>query len=65
MQEMKVRFDMIERIQEAAKNQLRKQAEDPELYRQLLKKLISQSLIKLVEEEVDIRCLRSDERLVS
>ena len=29
MQEMKVRFDMIERVQEDAKAQLRKQAEDP------------------------------------
>ena len=56
---------MIERVQEEAKNRLRKQAENPEEYRALLKKLISQGLIKLVEEEVEVRCLRSDERIVS
>ena len=62
---MKVRFDMIERVQEEAKNRLRKQAESPEEYRTLLKNLITQGLIKLVEEDVEIRCMRSDERLVS
>ena len=60
MQEMKVRFDMIERVQEEAKKKLKEQASDPQQYRLLLKGLITQGLIKLVEEEVEIRCLRSD-----
>lgn len=57
---MKVRFDMIERVQEEAKKKLKEQASDPQQYRLLLKGLITQGLIKLVEEEVEIRCLRSD-----
>lgn len=60
MQEMKVRFDMIERVQEDAKKKLMLQAQDPKQYRELLKKLITQGLIKLVEEKVEVRCLRSD-----
>ena len=60
MQEMKVRFDMIERVQEDAKKKLMLQAQDPSQYRELLKKLITQGLIKLVEEKVEVRCLRSD-----
>ena len=60
MQEMKVRFDMIERIQEEAKKKLIQQAQDPKQYRELLKKLITQGLIKMVEEKVELRCLRSD-----
>jgi len=60
MQEMKVRFDMIERVQNEAKKKLIQQAQDPQQYRELLKKLINQGLIKLVEEKVELRCLRSD-----
>ena len=60
MQEMKVRFDMIEKIQEEAKKKLLKQAQDPKQYKELLKQLISQGLIKMVEEKIDVRCLRSD-----
>ena len=30
MQEMKVRFDMIERVQEEAKNKLKQQANNPQ-----------------------------------
>jgi len=51
---------MIERVQEEAKKKLHDQASDPAKYRELLKGLIAQGLIKLVEEEVEIRCLRSD-----
>lgn len=65
MQEMKVRFDMIEQIQGDVKEKLKKQAEDPTEYRKLLKQLIMQGLIKLIEEKVEIQCLRSDETLIS
>lgn len=60
MQEMKVRFDMIERIQEEAKKKLLQQAKDPQQYKELLKQLITQGLIKMVEEKIDVRCLRAD-----
>jgi|JI9StandDraft_1071089.scaffolds.fasta_scaffold108741_3 V-type H+-transporting ATPase subunit E len=65
MSEMKVRFDMIERIQEETKNHLKTKTQNQQEYRQLLKGLITQGLIKLLEEKVEIRCLRSDERLIS
>ena len=62
---MEVRFDMIERIQEETKNHLKTKTQNQQEYRQLLKGLITQGLIKLLEEKVEIRCLRSDERLIS
>lgn len=64
MSEMKVRFDMIERIEEDAKAKLKTQKADLPTYRALLKQLIKQGLIKLLEEDVEIRCLREDEALV-
>ena len=64
MSEMKVRFDMIERVMEDTKKQLRKQKDDPATYRALLKVLIKQGLIKLLEEEVEVRCLREDVQVV-
>ncbi len=60
MSEMKVRFDMIEKVQEDTKNQLKRQKADLNGYKQLLRVLIKQGLIKLLEEEVEIRCLKED-----
>jgi len=57
---MKIRFDMIERVQEDTKNQLKLQKADLKTYKVLLKDLIKQGLIKLIEENVEIRCLRED-----
>jgi hypothetical protein len=48
MSEMKVRFDMVERIQEEAKRNLRKQVENVQTYKALLKNLIVQGMIKLM-----------------
>jgi len=52
MREMKVRFDMIERIQEEAKKTLLKQVQDVATYKLFLKQLIKQGLIKLLEENI-------------
>lgn len=49
---MKVRFDMIERIQEEAKKTLLKQVQDVATYKFFLKQLIKQGLIKLLEENI-------------
>jgi V-type H+-transporting ATPase subunit E len=65
MKEMKVRFDMIERIQEETRQSLAEKTKNPTTYRALLKGLIQQGLIKLLEENVDVRCLRCDEKVVS
>jgi V-type H+-transporting ATPase subunit E len=60
MKEMKVRFDMIERVQEETKKFLRDRTHDVTAYKALLKKLIKQGLIKLLEEKVELRCLKAD-----
>jgi len=52
MREMKVRFDMIERIQEEAKKNLLKQVQNIATYKVFLKQLIKQGLIKLLEENI-------------
>lgn len=52
MSEMKIRFDMIERVQEETKHKLKLQKEDLKSYKILLKDLIKQGLIKLIEENV-------------
>lgn len=64
MSEMKVRFDMIEKVEEDAKNKLKNQRADKNTYKALLKDLIKQGLIKLLEEDVEIRCLKEDEPIV-
>jgi V-type H+-transporting ATPase subunit E len=64
MAKMKLRHEYIERIQEDIKNALLKKISDPKLYRELLKKLIIQGLIKMLEEKVEIKCLKKDVSLV-
>lgn len=64
MKEMKVRFEMVEKVQEDTKKSLKSKTQDPKAYRALLKDLITQGLIKLLEENVEIRCLKSDEQVV-
>jgi V-type H+-transporting ATPase subunit E len=36
-----------------------------EKYKALLKVLIKQGMIKLLEEQIEIRCLRNEERIVA
>jgi hypothetical protein len=60
MREMKVRFDMIERIQEEAKRNLLQIVQNTTTYKAFLKQLIKQGLIKLLEENIEIRCLRTE-----
>lgn len=64
MSEMKVRFDMIERVQEDTKNKLKQQKADLNAYKQLLRVLIKQGLIKLLQEDVEVRCLKEDVAIV-
>ena len=64
MSEMKVRYDMIEKVEADAKAKLKNQRADKNIYKALLKDLIKQGLIKLLEEDVEIRCLKEDEPIV-
>ncbi len=43
---------------------IRKQKEDQKMYAELLKNLIIQGLIRLMEPEVNVRCRKSDQALV-
>ena len=56
---------MIEKVQEEANHHLKQQISSPQTYKPVLKKLIHQGLIKMLEENVEIRCLKSDENIVS
>jgi V-type H+-transporting ATPase subunit E len=49
MKEMKVRYDMVERIQEETRQKLTDLTKNPTVYRGLLKGLVQQGLIKLLE----------------
>lgn len=60
MREMKVRFDMIEKIQEEAKRNLLQTVQNKTTYKAFLKQLIKQGLIKLLEENIEIRCLKTE-----
>ena len=57
---MKVRFDMIEKIQEEAKRNLLQTVQNKTTYKAFLKQLIKQGLIKLLEENIEIRCLKTE-----
>ena len=52
MTKMKLRHEFVERIQEDIKIALAYKIADQKLYRELLKKLITQGLIKMLEENV-------------
>lgn len=55
---------MIERVQEDTKNKLKQQKADLNAYKQLLRVLIKQGLIKLLQEDVEVRCLKEDVAIV-
>lgn len=52
MAKMKLRHEFVERIQEEIKTALAYKIADQRLYRELLKRLIMQGLIKMLEENV-------------
>ena len=64
MKEMKVRFDMIEKVEKETKEALKNLTKDKPKYKQLLRGLIKQGLIKPLEENVEVRCLREEEGLI-
>lgn len=64
MAKMKLRHQYIEKIQEDIKNALTHKISDSRVYRDLLKQLILQGLIKMLEENVEVKCLKKDIPLV-
>lgn len=66
IQKMKTVNALIEKLYKEAKTKMiAKQQHDQAQYRELLKNLIVQGLIKLMEAEVHVRCRKSDLHLVN
>lgn len=61
---MKKRFELIEKMQNEIKSNLLATTNDRQKYRELLKKLILQGMIKMLEETVEVKCLDKDLDLV-
>lgn len=61
---LKKREDLIKNVLEEARQKLTEVARDVELYQKVLQKLIAQSLFRLIEHEVIIRCRKQDLGLV-
>lgn len=63
LSKMKTRFEMIEKVQNEIRARLVQVSSNPD-YRQLLQKLILQGMIKMLEENIEVRCLARDTALV-
>lgn len=65
LEKLKAKIDGINTIFEESKNQLRKIIQnEPETYKTVLKNLIIQGLIKLLEDNVNLLCLKKDYDIV-
>lgn len=61
---LKKREDLIRDVLEDARRKLAEVTKDVDLYQKVLQKLIAQSLFRLIEKEVVIRCRKQDLGLV-
>jgi vacuolar-type H+-ATPase subunit E/Vma4 len=64
MSKMRLRFEMIEKIQQDIKGKIIIVLENQNNYEELLTKLMTQGMIKLLEEKVEVQCLKRDLDLV-
>ena len=65
LEKLKVKIDCVNSVFEEARNQLlAKIKNDPEEYRKVLKDLIIQGFIKLLEDNVNIICKKEDYNIV-
>ncbi len=65
IERMKTTNELIIKLYKESRVKIvQKQKESPEVYKELVKNLIIQGLIKLMEPEVNIRCKKSDEKVV-
>ena len=65
IERMKTTNELIIKLYKESRVKIvQKQKESPEIYKELIKNLIIQGLIKLMEPEVNIRCRKSDEKIV-
>ena len=61
---MKLRFEMIEKVQAEVNNSLLDKICNEEVYKDLLQNLLVQGMIKMLEEKVEVKCLARDTNLV-
>mmetsp|Transcript_125002 Transcript_125002/g.186698 ORF Transcript_125002/g.186698 Transcript_125002/m.186698 type:complete len:82 (+) Transcript_125002:322-567(+) len=61
---MAARFDMTCKLKVDLKAQIVDATKNDSSYKIILKQLIIECLIKLMEKKVSLRCLRKDEKLV-
>ena len=61
---MKQREELIRNVLEEARQKLAEVTKDADLYKKVMKKLISQSVFRLVEPEVVICCRKQDLTLI-
>ena len=64
MSKMRLRFEMIQKIQQDIKGKILGVLQNQSTYEELLRKLIIQGMIKLLEEKVEVQCLKKDLELV-
>eukprot|EP00828_Plagiopyla_frontata_P009025 TRINITY_DN145_c0_g1_i1.p1 TRINITY_DN145_c0_g1~~TRINITY_DN145_c0_g1_i1.p1 ORF type:complete len:263 (-),score=47.52 TRINITY_DN145_c0_g1_i1:73-861(-) len=61
---MNLRFDLLSKLQEELTKTLSEIMKDVKKYKHFLKLLIIESLIKLMEDEVELICLKEDKKLI-
>ena len=61
---MKTVNGLIEKLYQDSRNRMVEKIKDKTLYKELLKNLLVQGLIKLMEAEVTVQCRKSDADLV-
>lgn len=64
LSKMKLRFEMIEKVQAEVNNSLLDKICNEEVYKDLLQNLLVQGMIKMLEEKVEVKCLARDTNLV-
>ncbi|CAD8177670.1 unnamed protein product [Paramecium pentaurelia] len=64
LSKMQARFELIQRLKEEVRQKMAKLIQDQSVYRELLKNLIVQGMIKLLEPRIELTCLEQDVSLV-
>jgi V-type H+-transporting ATPase subunit E len=64
LKKMQAKQEAIEKVKDEARQVLEKKLQDQNTYKDFLKKMIMQGLIRLMEKEVSIRCRPQDTTLV-
>lgn len=64
LEKLKIKIDLVNNVVDETKHALQEKLKDKNNYKQVLKKLIIQGFIKLLEKDVNIICKREDVDLV-